>query len=285
MEFIIVSGLSGAGKSKIASFLEDLGFYCVDNMPAELMPPFASLCMAGQGRYDRVALVTDVRGGQTFDSLFDSMEKLRGMDCPYKVLFVEASVVTLIKRYKETRRKHPLAEGALALEEAIRRERALLEPVRAKADYLIDTTAMSTAKLRGELLRLFAPGAERVMEVSVISFGYKFGLPIEADLVFDVRFLPNPFYIDELREKTGLDPEVQNFLNGYRQTEEFMQQLTRMMGFLLPLYREEGKTALVVALGCTGGHHRSVAVTSWLADFIRKRGFAVSEIHRDMTRE
>ena len=195
MEFVIISGLSGAGKSKTASFLEDAGFYVVDNMPAALIPKFAELCMAGQGRYDRVALVTDIRGGQTFEGLFEALDELKRMGCAYKILFVEAGVETIINRYKETRRLHPLAKNGRSLDEAVHREREALSPVRQRAEYIIDTTALSTAKLRGEVLRLFGSGGPAAdMTVNVISFGFKHGIPIEADLVFDVRFLPNPFY-------------------------------------------------------------------------------------------
>ena len=285
MEFIIVSGLSGAGKSKAASFLEDIGFYCVDNLPAQLIPPLAQLCMASPGKYDRVALVTDIRGGQTFDGLFAALDELDAMKCGHKILFVEAAAETIIKRYKETRRNHPLAKDGRTLLQAVEQERAAMEPVRKRSEYIIDTTALSTAKLRGEVLRLFGtPGAGPEMSVSVVSFGFKYGIPIEADLVFDVRCLPNPFYIAELRQQTGLDQGVRDFLWGYRQTSELMKHLEELMSFLLPLYVEEGKSALVIAVGCTGGQHRSVAVTRALADFIRQKGYNASENHRDMTR-
>ncbi len=284
-EFIIISGLSGAGKSKAASFLEDVGFYCVDNMPVVLIPKFAEICMAGGGQYERVALVTDVRGGRTFDELFSMLDTLKSMDCPYKLLFVEASEETLINRYKETRRKHPLAGDEATLQDSVRREKEILTPVRTKADYIIDTTAMSISKLMGEIIRLFLPEQHnKTMSVSVISFGFKYGIPIEADLVFDVRFLPNPYYIEDLRCKTGLDKDVISFLLGYQQTKDFIRHLENMIGFLLPHYLEEGKTALVIAIGCTGGRHRSVTITKVLADFIRQRGFEASENHRDMTR-
>lgn len=285
MEFVIISGLSGAGKSKTASFLEDMGFYVVDNMPAPLIPRFAGLCMAGQGRYDRVALVTDIRGGQTFDGLFEALDELTKMGCAYKILFVEAATEAIINRYKETRRLHPLAKNGRSLDDAVRQEREALLPVRRRAEYIIDTTALSTAKLRGEVLRLFRSGTSVPdMTVNVISFGFKHGIPIEADLVFDVRFLPNPFYIAELRDQTGLDEEVYNFVFGYQQTKDFMARLEGLIGFLLPQYVEEGKTVLVVAVGCTGGHHRSVAVTRALAEFIRQKGYTATENHRDMTR-
>ena len=194
MRFILISGLSGAGKSKSASFLEDMGYYVVDNLPAALIPKFAELCMAGQGRYDKVALVTDIRGGQTFDALFDALAQLRDMGCDYKILFVEASLEAIIKRYKETRRSHPLAKAGRSLEEAVALERSALEPVRKRSEYILDTSALSTAKLRGEMLRLFGEGdGKPAMSVSVISFGFKNGIPLEADLVFDVRCLPNPY--------------------------------------------------------------------------------------------
>ncbi|MBU5435054.1 RNase adapter RapZ [Pseudoflavonifractor sp. MSJ-37] len=285
MEFIIISGLSGAGKSKVASFMEDMGFYVVDNMPAPLIPKFAELCMAGHGKYDRVALVTDIRGGHTFDDLFESLDALRDMDCAYQILFVEASTETIIKRYKETRRMHPLAREGEPLSEAAQKERETLKPVRQRAEYLIDTTALTTAKLRGEVLRLFGDGQEaHAMSVNVISFGFKYGIPIEADLVFDVRFLPNPYYIAELRHQTGLDEPVRSFIFHYQQTREFMAHLESLMSFLLPQYVAEGKTMLVIAVGCTGGQHRSVAMTRALAEFIRQKGYTASENHRDMTR-
>lgn len=281
-----MSGLSGAGKSKAASFLEDMNFYVVDNMPVELAPKFAQLCMAGQNRYSKVALVTDIRGGQTFDGLFTALDELKDIGCAYQILFVEATTDTIIKRYKETRRTHPLAKDGRSLADAVQLERAALDPVRQRAEYIVDTSALSTAKLRGEILRLFGAGDRpSSMSVNVISFGFKHGIPIEADLVFDVRFLPNPYYIEELRDHTGLEEPVRSFVFGYQQTRDFMKHLEDMMGFLLPLYVEEGKTALVVAVGCTGGHHRSVAITRALADFIKQKGYNASENHRDMTRE
>lgn len=284
MEFMIVSGLSGAGKSKAASILEDIGFYVVDNLPASLIPSMAQLCKAG-GQYDRVAVVTDIRGGQTFDGLFEALDSLKEMDLPYQILFMEAAPEVIIKRYKETRRSHPLSSTTRSLEEAVKLERTILEPVRGRAEFLVDTTALSTAKLRGEMLRLFGDGERSPnMSISVTSFGFKYGLPIEADLVFDVRFLPNPFYIDNLKHMTGLDEPVSSFLFGYQQTRDFMKYLERLLAFLLPQFVEEGKTALVIAIGCTGGQHRSVAITRAVADFIRQRGYPATENHRDMTR-
>ncbi|MEG2454887.1 MAG: RNase adapter RapZ [Oscillospiraceae bacterium] len=284
MEFIIVSGLSGAGKSRVASFMEDMGFYCVDNLPAPLIPRLAELCMAS-AKYERVALVTDIRGGQTFDGLFEALDALKAMDCAYKILFVEANAETIIKRYKETRRSHPLAQNGRSLTQSVEQEQLALAPVRARAEYIIDTTVLTTAKLRGEVFRLFGRDGERPsMSVSVISFGFKYGIPMEADLVFDVRCLPNPFYLADLRPQTGLDEGVRTFLMGYQQTRDLLSHLEDLLNFLLPLYVEEGKAALVIGVGCTGGQHRSVAITRSLSEFIRQKGYNASENHRDMTR-
>lgn len=285
MEFVIVSGLSGAGKSKAAATLEDLGFYVVDNLPAALIPKFAELCMAAPGKYERVALVTDVRAGERFEGLFAALKTLKEMGCAYRILFVEASADTIIKRYKETRRSHPLAQDGVSLSETIRQERAALEPVRQRAEFIVDTTAMNNAKIRGEIFRLFGDGeAKSAMAVTVTSFGFKYGVPIEADLVFDVRFLPNPYYIAELRYQTGLDEPVRSFVFQYEETNAFMEKLKDLIGFLLPRFVEEGKSVLVIAVGCTGGRHRSVAVTHALAEFIRQKGYHAAENHRDMTR-
>ena len=285
MEFIIISGLSGAGTSKAASFMEDMGFFCVDNLPAPLIPKFAELGMAGTGEYDRVVLVTDVRSGTNFSALFQSLEALKGMKCPYRILYMDASDDVIIKRYKETRRSHPLAEECDSLEGAIALERRMLAPLRERAEFVVDTSDLSTAKLRGELLRLFGRGSqEGAMTVSVTSFGFKHGLPREADLVFDVRFLPNPYYVQELRPRTGLDDGVRDYVFSGGAAGEFLEKLQDLVGFLLPKYVEEGKTALVVAVGCTGGHHRSVAIAHALAAYIRGRGYPVTESHRDLGR-
>lgn len=286
MEFVIISGLSGAGKSKAASIMEDLDFFCVDNLPAPLIPKFAELGMAGAGEYDRVVLVTDVRGGTNFESLFQALEDLKRMKCSYRILFMEASDEVIIKRYKETRRSHPLAESCDSLEQAIDLERRMLAPLRERAEYIIDTSNLSTAKLKGELRRLFAKGGalEGRMDVRVTSFGFKHGVPMEADLVFDVRFLPNPYYVAELRPLTGLDQGVRDYVFAGGQTQEFLDRLGDFVTWLLPRYEEEGKTALVIAVGCTGGHHRSVAIAHALTGLIGEKGYPVSESHRDLGR-
>ena len=285
MKTLIISGLSGAGKSKAASLLEDMCYYIVDNMPAAMILKFAEFCAGGSGRYDRVALVYDVRTASSFAELFDVLDKLRAMEGACRMLFLEAEPEVIIKRYKETRRRHPLADQTDSLEEAVRRERELMQPVRERADHIIDTSRTSTAQLRGELLRLFGDPEEKGgMTVSVTSFGFKYGLPLDADLVFDVRFMPNPFYIEELRPQTGLDQAVSDYVFSFQQTQGYLKRLEELLAFSLPLYAEEGKTSLVIAVGCTGGHHRSVAVTHALAEFISGQGYQVSENHRDMNR-
>ena len=286
MEILIISGLSGAGKSREASFLEDMGFYIVDNMPAAMILKFAEFCAGGSQRYDKVALVYDVRTANSPTELFDVLDALKHSGGVCSLLFLEAEPETIIKRYKETRRRHPLMKQADSLGKAVLEERDMMAPLRQRADYIIDTTHLSTAQLRGELLRNFGSGtAEKEgMSVSVASFGFKHGLPMEADLVFDVRFMPNPYYIQELREKTGLDREVSDYVFSFQQTHDYMAKLRDLLAFTLPLYAEEGKTELVIAVGCTGGHHRSVAVTHALAGDIRDLGYRVRENHRDMNR-
>lgn len=286
MEFVIISGLSGAGKSKAASFMEDMSYFCVDNLPAPLIPKFAELGMAGSGEYDRVVLVTDVRSGTSFDGLFRALDDLTGMKCPYRILFMEAADEVLIKRFKETRRSHPLGEESGSLEEAIALEREMLAPLRERADHILDTSNMSTARLKGELRRLFVRGSaqEGRMDVRMISFGFKYGIPMEADLVFDVRFLPNPYYVAELRSLTGLDAGVRDYVFAGTAARELLSRLEDLTLWLLPRYEEEGKTDLVIAVGCTGGHHRSVAVAHALADALRSKGCPVAESHRDLGR-
>ena len=286
MEILIISGLSGGGKSKAASFLEDMGYYIVDNMPAAMILKFAEFCERGGGRYDRAALVYDVRTATSLTEIFDVLDQLKTMRIDCRVLFLEASPEVIIQRYKESRRRHPLRNRTDSLEEAVRRERELMEPLKARADVVIDTTHTSTAQLRARLLREFGGAAEQSgMAVNVVSFGFKYGLPMEADLVFDVRFLPNPYYIDELRPQTGLDQGVADYVLQSRQAQGYLPRLEELLAYSLPLYVEEGKTSLVIAVGCTGGRHRSVAVAHVLAEFLRRRcGCPVTENHRDMAR-
>ena len=286
MEILIISGLSGSGKSRAATFLEDIGYYIVDNLPAEMMLKFANFCTASGGRYDRVALVYDVRAGEPFQRLVDVVDKLRrkgGVRC--RMLFLEADTRAIISRYKETRRSHPLCAEGLSVEEAVRRERELLAPVRERADFVLDTSAFSTAKLRSELLSLFGGGdTQQALNVSVMSFGFKNGLPLEADLVFDVRFLPNPYYVPELKNLTGLDEPVREYVFASEAAGRFLERLEPLLAFLLPQYLQEGRTELVIAVGCTGGRHRSTAMAHHLANYIGELGYPVSESHRDISR-
>ena len=285
MEILVISGLSGSGKSRVASYLEDIGYYIVDNLPAEMMVVFADFCAASKGRYDRVALVYDVRTGEPAQKLIDALERMKSSGINCRMLFLEADTQSIINRYKETRRSHPLAEAGATVAQALQKERILLQPVRDHADYVLDTSGFSTSKLHAEILNLFGDATlEDGMHVNVLSFGFKNGIPVEADLVMDVRFMPNPYYIEELKRKTGLDDAVRDYVFSFSQTNDFMKRLKDMLSFLLPLYSEEGKSVLALAIGCTGGHHRSVAITHAMAEFLQQAGYPVTEIHRDITR-
>lgn len=285
MEFLIVSGLSGAGKSRAADMLEDMSYYCVDNMPIALIPKFAQLCMAANDRYERVVLVTDIREQSSFEELFVVLDGLWELGCDYRILFMEADVPAIVKRYKETRRRHPLATPGISVEQAIENEVKLMAPVRERADYVINTSYTTLGMLQSELYRLFAgKDANHTMSVNIMSFGFKYGIPIESDLVFDVRFLPNPFYVAELREFSGLDEPVRDFVFSRHETRHFMSKLEDMVDFLLPQYAEEGKMSLTISIGCTGGRHRSVAIAKALSESIEKKGFAAQNINRDINK-
>ena len=286
MEILIISGLSGAGKSSAATYLEDMGYFTMDNVPADIVLKFAAFCSQSDGRYDRVALVSDIRSGdRDFSGLLDAMDRLKQGGDVCRLLFVTADLETIIKRYKETRRRHPLMSDGMSIEQVMHREEELLRPLRERADVVIDTTQMPAAKLRNELYRIFGDKSARgKLSVNVMSFGYKYGIPLEADLVFDVRFLPNPFYVPELKHKTGMDSEVYNYVFSFPQTKTFVERLEGLLSFLLPLYAEEGKSTLVIAVGCTGGHHRSVSVARCLTAYLSGLGYPAFENHRDMTR-
>jgi len=286
MEITIISGLSGAGKSRVAAVLEDMDFYCVDNMPVEMMPKFAELCLATHGRYDRVAMVTDVRALESINELFNTLDEIQEIGCGYKILFIEAEVETIVRRYKETRRRHPLETAGRSLEETVRTEIEMLAPVRSKANEIIDTTGLTLNKLQRLLFKQFMEGQEfKALSVIVKSFGFKHGLPIEADLLFDVRFMPNPFYIPELRERTGLEDIVKDYVFSMEQSNEFFSRLCDMLDFLMPHYIEEGKRYLVVCIGCTGGKHRAPAIAQALAEYLTEQGYHVDCLHRDVDRE
>ena len=280
MKTLIISGLSGAGKSKAASYLEDAGYYIVDNMPAAMILKFAEF--ARGTHYERVALVYDVRNATSYTELFGVLDQLKTL-CECRLLFLDAAPKTIIKRYKETRRRHPLAGKADTLEEAVYKEQELLSPVRARADVVIDPTDLSTAQLQQEMLHRFAEDSGG-MSVTVTSFGFKHGLPLEADLVFDVRCLPNPYYQEALRRQTGLDAPVADYVFSFQVSTGLLDHIKTLLAYSLPLYAEEGKTNLVIAVGCTGGHHRSVAMAHRLAEFCRRSGYPTLETHRDITR-
>ncbi len=286
MEILLISGLSGAGKSRAAKCFEDMGYYTVDNVPAKMVLRFAEFCAESGGRFDRVALVSDIRGGsEGFPSLLGTIPQLRekGVNC--RLLFLAADTETIIRRYKETRRTHPLMRRGDTIEVAARREEELLRPLREQADFVIDTTEMPASKLSSELYSLFGDRSQpRKLTVSVVSFGYKHGIPPESDLVFDVRFMPNPFYIPELRAQTGLDAGVRDYVFSFEQSRLFVDKLEELLKFLLPRYSEEGKTMLVISVGCTGGRHRSVAIARALCERIEALGYPVTENHRDVTR-
>lgn len=283
MEFVIVTGLSGAGKSRAVNALEDIGFYCVDNMPPKLLPKFAELCMQSEEQLSRVAMVVDVRGGNLFDDLFDGLVTLKKMGGEYKILFLECDDQVLARRYKETRRQHPLVSKEIkTVRDAIANERKLLKPLLDHTDYLIDTTHLSSAQLKEQVTKLFLQDTKLAMMVQCMSFGFKYGYPAEADLMFDVRCFPNPFYVPELKHKTGLDKEVRDYVRENDETREFEKRLYSLVDYLLPLYRNEGKSQLVIAIGCTGGKHRSVALAEALAQHIADGGSLVTVNHRDI---
>ena len=285
MYFLIVSGMSGAGKSRAVATFEDLGYYCVDNLPIALIPRFAEICLAATERYERVALVTDVRAGGDFQQLFDSLDSIKSMGCDYRILFLDSDTPTLIRRFKETRRKHPLMDKGIGMTAAIEKEREMLAALRNRADFVVDTTGLSAAGLRERLLALFA-GTEsgEVFEVIVQSFGFKYGIPPEADLVFDVRFLPNPYYEMSLREKNGTDPDVRDYVFQGGTADELMAKLEPLVDFLLPRYIAEGKANLIIGVGCTGGKHRSVAIAEALSEHLRGKEYGVVTVHRDYQR-
>ena len=283
MTFLIVTGLSGSGKSSCVKVLEDIGFFCIDNMPPQLIPNFAEMC-AKNREIERVAIVTDIRGGAMFLKLSENLSELRAINgVEVKILYLEASKEVLMNRYNETRRKHPLEEAAGGdLSKAIDAEMTLLTDIRACADYIIDSSLLTSRQLQEQVSGLFLENPSDRMLVSCMSFGFMYGVPGEADLVFDVRCLPNPFYVPELKRLTGLDEAVRDFVMKHPQSVEFEKKIFDMADFLLPLYVSEGKSRLVIAFGCTGGKHRSVTFAKRTAEHLEKAGFLVREVHRDI---
>ncbi len=283
MRFVVVTGMSGGGKSTALKILEDFGFYCVDNLPASLIEKFVELITMPNGEITKVALGLDVRADQSFEKTTKILKDLRAGGYQFEILFMDASEAVLIKRYKETRRVHPLAVGG-RVEDGVRKEQKVLAATRKMADYVIDSSKLLTRELKAELERIFVANEEyNSLMVTVMSFGFKHGIPADADLVFDVRFLPNPFYIEELKHKTGNDPEVQQFVMSNPEAEMFLQKLTDMVQFLIPNYINEGKNQLVIAIGCTGGKHRSVTLANELYARMKDQGhYGIKLYHRDM---
>lgn len=282
MRFVIVTGMSGAGKLTAQKMMEDMGYYCVDNLPVPLITKFVDLILEPNREITKVVLGIDVRADQSFDEVMDALEDLKKTGFQYEILFMEASDATLQKRYKESRRMHPLAIGG-RVADGIEKERKILEKMKADADYVIDTSHLLTRELKEELDRIFVSNKDyNSLMVNVVSFGFKHGIPADVDLVFDVRFLPNPFYIDELKNKTGNDREVRDYVMSFPEAEEFLQKLTDMVFFLIPNYIKEGKNQLIIGIGCTGGKHRSVTLANKLYEQLKDKGnYGLTISHRD----
>lgn len=282
-QMVIITGMSGAGKTVAIQSFEDLGFFCVDNLPPTLLPKFLELMKESGNKMNKVALVMDLRGREFFDHLFKALDDLVETSwVTPKILFLDADDSALVRRYKETRRSHPLAQSGLPLE-GITLERELLEELKGRAQIIYNSSNMKPKELREKILTEFAVDKKSIFTVNVMSFGFKHGIPIDADLVFDVRFLPNPHYVDHMRPKTGLDEEVYNYVLKWNETNKFLEKVTELLSFMLPHYKREGKAQLVVAIGCTGGQHRSVALTEYIGKYFEK-DYQTKITHRDIER-
>ncbi|MGI6747531.1 MAG: RNase adapter RapZ [Anaerovoracaceae bacterium] len=282
MDVIIVTGLSGAGKSQAINCIEDLGYYCIDNIPPALIKDFMDLIMRDRVMIDKAAFVVDIRGGEFFDDLKVTLSELKNIGMKFKVMFLEASDEVLIRRFNETRRTHPLAYAGNTLK-GINKERKRLEEIRKIADYVIDTSNMKTAQLSEEIKKLLKTGeGEANFTISIQSFGYKNGIPLDADMVFDMRFIPNPFYIKSMKKLTGNNKKVSNYVMKFPETMEFLDTVHKMIDKLIPSYIREGKFHLVIAIGCTGGQHRSVAIANELSERFLNEGKRVITVHRDL---
>lgn len=285
MELLVVSGLSGAGKSLAVNALEDIGYFCIDNIPAGLMPRLLDFSLQGENMLEKVAVVLDVRGCRSEGDITAALQSINRREIPFEVLFLDSSDEVLERRYKETRRMHPISLlDGVSTSEAIARERKLLRPLFERADYVVDTSLLSTAQNKERICNLFLQSAQQSMVLNVISFGFKYGLPKEADLVFDVRCLPNPFYVPELKNKTGLDQEVADYVMQFDQAKQLLEHLQNLLDFSLPLYIKEGKSQLTLAVGCTGGKHRSITFARLLAEHFKAKGYAPVVQHRDAER-
>ena len=286
MQVIIVSGMSGAGKSRVLDTLEDIGFFCVDNMTPKLIPTFVQLLQDSAEVREKVALASDIRLGESFSYLFNAIEELKEMNCDCKVLFIDADNEVIFRRYQETRRKHPLAKDdtVQSLQEIIAHERELIKGAREIADYVIDTSLLNTSQLKDRVAKLFLDDVSNAMKITVNSFGFKYGSPKESDLVFDVRCLPNPFYVPELKHHTGLEAPVRDYVMSFEEAQGLVPKLLDLVNYLVPLYRAEGKSQLTISVGCTGGRHRSVVFAELIYNSIKENGFKTSVHHRDINR-
>lgn len=286
MRFVIVTGLSGAGKTQTIRSLEDLGFFCIDNLPPTLIPKFAEVCYQTDGRIDKIALVIDIRGGKFFDDLFESLKYLKKQDYKYEILYLDASDEVLVKRFKESRRKHPLAPNGRILN-GISMERNRLREVKDRADNIIDTSNLSTRKLREKITKIYSEEGqiENELMITIVSFGFKYGIPVDSDLTFDVRFLPNPYYIPELKGYSGNDGPVRDYVMNFSETKIFLDKLNDMLQFLIPNYLKEGKRQLIISIGCTGGRHRSVVIGNAIYEKLKNEGYKVNIDHRDIEEE
>ena len=285
MNFLIVTGLSGAGKSMAVNALEDIGFFCIDNIPIALLPRIVDFALQGENQLSRVAVVMDVRGVRNSDQLEQALADLDAKKIEYEILFLDASSQTIQRRYKETRRQHPISvTDHVSIEEAIERERRLLQPLRNRAKYVIDTSLLSAAQNKERVCSLFLDKGKCPMALTVVSFGFKYGLPQEADLVLDVRCLPNPFYVPELKNLTGLDQAVVDYVMAAPESQELLRRYESMLEYALPLYVKEGKSQLMIAVGCTGGKHRSITFARKIGELCEKLGYEPSVQHRDAKR-
>ncbi|MBO5944868.1 MAG: RNase adapter RapZ [Clostridia bacterium] len=286
MQLVIVTGMSGAGKSRVIDTLEDIGFFCVDNMTPKLIPTFVQLLEDSAEVREKVAIVADIRLGDSFAHLFNAIEELKTMNCEYKILFIDADNDVILRRYQETRRKHPLLkfDESQNLQDIIVKEREMISKARDLADYIIDTSLISPSQLKERVAKLFVEDVSATMKINVLSFGFKYGTPKDSDLVFDVRCLPNPFYVPELKQQTGLDTPVRDYVMSFKEAEDLEPKLLDLINYLVPLYRTEGKSQLTISIGCTGGKHRSVVFAEIVYNSIKDKGFNVSVLHRDMNR-
>lgn len=281
MKFVIVTGLSGSGKSETMRALEDMGFYCVDNLPPALITKFAELCYQPNSSIDKVALGIDIRGRKFFKELHESLNYLQEQNYKYEILYLECADDALLKRYKMTRRNHPLSID-IQIPEGIKMERRIMEPLKEISNCIIDTTNMKPKDLKEEVSKIYSVGEENPnLTISVVSFGFKHGIPADCDLLFDVRFLPNPYYEEELRPKTGDEQDVRDYVMNSKVSEEFYEKLKDMIEFLIPQYIEEGKHHIVIGIGCTGGRHRSVTISNLIYEELSKKGYRVVKKHRD----